>query len=871
MWFSYDDGSIRVWDSRLATIIISFNGHKSAITTLAFDDSGVRLASGSKDTDIVVWDLVAEVGLYKLRGHKDQVTSLHFLRVPAGEDDIDEIDEQGGCLLTTGKDSLIKIWDLSSQHCIETHIAQSNGECWALGISPDQSGCITAGNDGELRVWSIDARALRELVKERSESEDTKVLRMKGALYRQGKDRPLGIHWHPKYDYVAIHGSDKSIEIWRVRSETEIQKSLARKRKRRREKAAEKGVEGNELDEAIDVSKADISEVFVSHLIIRTGGKMQSVDWAGKSSTKALSILAATTNNQLEVYNFATAEKKKAQDEDETDYSRTLSVDMPGHRTDIRALALSSDDRMVASASNGSLKIWNVRTQTCLRTLECGYALCCAFLPGDKIVVVGNKDGNLEMFDIASSTLLETVQAHDGPLWTMQVHPSGKSLVTGSADKSAKFWDFKVVQEEVLGSRQTVPKLKLVHTRTLKVADDILNIRISPDSKLIAAALLDNTVKVFFTDSLKLFLNLYGHKLPVLNMDISYDSKLIVTCSADKNVRVWGLDFGDCHKAFFAHQDSIMAVNFIPNNNEGNGHNFFSASKDRVIKYYDGDKFEQIQKLEGHHGEIWALTVSHSGEFVVSASHDKSIRIWQQTDEQIFLEEEREKELEELYENTLTTSLDADDDGPDGEKAEAVAAGKQTVGTLMAGEKIMEALEHGMEDLELMREYYVTKRTNPNAVPPPRNPIFLANGNISAERYVLKTVQKIPAAALQDALLVLPFAQIPPLFTFLNIWALREWDVPLTCRILFFMLKTHHKQIIATKLMRPMLEDVRGSLRKVLGQQKEQFGYNLAAVQFLGERVKEKSTKDFIDEEKWEEEQVNGGSKGKKRGFVNVA
>ena len=77
---------------------------------------------------------------------------------------------------------------------------------------------------------------------------------------------------------------------------------------------------------------------------------------------------------------------------------------------------------------------------------------------------------------------------------------------------------------------------------------------LSPDARLLAVATLDNTVKVFFVDSLKLFLNLYGHKLPVLSMDISFDSKLIATSSADKNVRLWGLDFGDCHKSLFAHQ-----------------------------------------------------------------------------------------------------------------------------------------------------------------------------------------------------------------------------------------------------------------------------------------------------------------------------
>ncbi|PGG96806.1 hypothetical protein AJ80_09778 [Polytolypa hystricis UAMH7299] len=863
----YEDGTIRIWDAGLGTVMISFNGHKTAVTHLAFDSAGVRLASGSKDTDIILWDLIAETGTIKLRGHTDQITSLHFLTDLSSENtDGPSETDKGGFLLSTGKDSLLKVWDLSSQHCIETHVAQSNGECWSLGLSPDQSGFITGGNDGELRVWSIDSDVMNEVAKEKAVGLDSrKILTDRGNLYRQGKDRTIGIHFHPRLDYIAVHGSEKSIEVLRIRGEAEIQKTLARKRKRRREKAGEQG-DDVDMDKSEHISAAPISEVFVPHVIARTGGKVRSVAWGGG---KGLQILGATTNNQLELYGVKTAEKRKNKDEEEIDYTRTLSVEMPGHRTDIRSLALSSDDRMLASASNGSLKIWNTRTQSCLRTLDCGYSLCSAFLPGDKIVVVGNKNGEIEVFDIASSTLLDTVQAHDGPVWALHVHPDGKSMVTGSADKTAKFWDFKVVQEEILGTKRTTPRLKLVHSRTLKVSDDILSLRFSPDARLLAISLLDNTVKVFFVDSLKLFLNLYGHKLPVLNMDISYDSKLIVTCSADKNVRLWGLDFGDCHRAFFAHQDSIMAVGFIPDNKEGNGHHFFSASKDRTIKYWDGDKFEQIQKLDGHHGEIWSLVVSHDGEFVVSASHDKSIRIWQQTDEQIFLEEEREKELEELYDSTLAASLDKDDEAEGQDKAEAVDAGKQTVTTLMAGEKIVEALDLGMEDLELMREWKELKLTQPDAAPPQRNPVYLALGNVSAERHVLNTIQKIPAAALQDALVVLSFTKLPALFTFINIWANNGWNIPLTCRVLFFMLKTHHRQIVASKLMRPMLDDIRMNLRRVLAKQKDEMGFNLAALQFIGTQVRENGRADYVDEETWEEDQEEK-QRGKKRYFMSV-
>jgi U3 small nucleolar RNA-associated protein 12 len=133
-----------------------------------------------------------------------------------------------------------------------------------------------------------------------------------------------------------------------------------------------------------------------------------------------------------------------------------------------------------------------------------------------------------------------------------------------------------------------------------------------------------------------------------MSLDISDDSQLIITASADKNVKIWGLDFGDCHKSLFAHDDSVMQVAFVPNT-----HYFFSVGKDGLVKYWDGDKFEHLLTMEGHQGEIWALTISSQGDFVVTGSHDRSLRVWERTEEQLFLEEQRENELEQAWEDEL--------------------------------------------------------------------------------------------------------------------------------------------------------------------------------------------------------------------------
>ena len=57
----------------------------------------------------------------------------------------------------------------------------------------------------------------------------------------------------------------------------------------------------------------------------------------------------ALANNALEVFSIPQPTRSK----DVPEATRVYSLDLPGHRTDVRTLCLSSDDELLASASNG--------------------------------------------------------------------------------------------------------------------------------------------------------------------------------------------------------------------------------------------------------------------------------------------------------------------------------------------------------------------------------------------------------------------------------------------------------------------------------------------------------------------------------------
>ncbi|CAM9524371.1 unnamed protein product [Discosporangium mesarthrocarpum] len=588
-----------------------------------------------------------------------------------------------------------------------------------------------------------------------------------------------------------------------------------------------------------------------SAVVLRVNHRVRSFDFSPSMSrdSRGCRVLVALHNNSLELWGLedaAMAKEKRRKGREGESGARggagegakvnCLAVlDMHGHRSDVRAVAVSSDNTLVASVSHGLAKVWSSRTKHCVRSVPCGFGLSVVFAPGDRHLMIGTKEGSLQVIDLGSGDMLRDYDAHEGAVWSLDLRPDGKGLVTGSADRQVKFWDFEVVSGN----------LGLVHTRSLKMADDVLCVRYSrhkQESKLlVAVAILDSTVKVFHDDSLKFFLSLYGHKLPVMSMDISDDGTLIATGSADKTLKIWGLDFGDCHRSLLAHDDSVMSVRFVPGT-----HYLFTCSKDRTIRHWDADHFEKILELRGHQAEAWAMEVSKDGSYVLSGGHDRSLRLWRRGEDMVFLEEEREKELEGLFESELgrddQTGGGRNAPGVEGERApedESGPATKRSLETVKAGERLMETLELADEEEKLARaQARAVKRAagRGGGAPPERrpNPLLL---NLSPLRYVLRTLQMIKAPELEQALLVLPFTQVESLARYLARLLAEGLEVELCARCAIFLLRVHQAQIVANRTMVGVLDLLRTHLRQQLEASRDTVGRNMAGLKLLSRSI----------------------------------
>ncbi|XP_031826213.1 WD repeat-containing protein 3 [Nomia melanderi] len=809
----YADGTIKTFDLRSGENISIFVGHRSEITTLAYDKQGHRLASGSKDTDIIIWDVVAETGVCRLTGHKHVITKLAFMK-------------DHNIIISASKDTFVKFWDLDTEHNFKT-LVNHKTEVWSLVLAKNDQYLITGCNDSELQVWKIyfteavgtDFETnLQDLtIADGSEVSDLKYplkCEKTGSILRSGRGRVVSLEVDTTQTVIGCHGIDNTVELFHLLPDTKVKENVIKRLRKERKKLAKTG---NSI-EADLVYIPTIKDEITRLPPLKASAKVKGINMImGRGGE--LRICVGLNNNSLDLYSILTQDKNP-----EVNQLRTIVKH--GHRSDVRAVCFSSDNLAFATASGDSVKLWNRSTLACIRTVECGYALTATFVPGDRHLIVGLKDGKMLIIDIVSGEVLEEIPAHSKELWSVTLFPDRIGVATGGGDQTVKFWKFVQIPKTDAENSQSEMKAKVLsvlHMKTLKLEDSVLCIRISPNNQFIAVALLDSTVKIFFLDTFKFFISLYGHKLPVLSMDISSDSSLIVTGSADRNIKIWGLDYGDCHKSLFAHDDSIMGLSFVPGT-----HYVFTCGKDGKVKQWDVDIFKKIVTLQGHSGEAWGCAVSPNGIYVVSCGSDRVIRMYERTSEPLVLqdeeEEERERQENELATGEITVAP--------GQKQQSLPS-RKTVSSEKAAELILECLEISKTYIEQLKE---SDSKTASALPLQMQ----AYNCTTVEDYLLETIKRVRASELDETLMLLPYSAACDILKMLPKLLQSDYHTELIARLALSLIQTHHGPITANLELLQTLETVKTLSIKKVSALRDMMGFNLHGMMHIQHVIEEK-------------------------------
>jgi predicted Ser/Thr protein kinase len=140
------DGTVKVWDARSGAELATLRGHAGAVWSVCYSPEGTHIASASADRTIKVWDATSGAELVALRGHTRDVHSVCY-------------SPDGTHIVSTSDDKTINILDTKSGATVVTSHGTSLG--YLVAYSPDGTQLVSGSLDGTVKVW--DARSGAEL------------------------------------------------------------------------------------------------------------------------------------------------------------------------------------------------------------------------------------------------------------------------------------------------------------------------------------------------------------------------------------------------------------------------------------------------------------------------------------------------------------------------------------------------------------------------------------------------------------------------------------------------------------------------------------------------------------------------------------
>lgn len=278
----------------------------------------------------------------------------------------------------------------------------------------------------------------------------------------------------------------------------------------------------------------------------------------------------------------------------------------------INSLALSSDDRFVATgSSNGTLRVWETTGKRLLsQTAHNSVIADLKFAAEGGFIASASWDGTIGLWQL-NGTLINRLEDHEGPVQTLAIHP--QILLSGSWDGTVRFWS---------GNLKNLLEFSS-HNRVIR------DLKFSPDQSTLWVVGSDRQLekwewKSFVSQSL-----LTEHKNDLVTLAIHPQGNLLAAGSWDGQISLWDTE-GQFLRFLEGHTDRVMDLVFTPD-----GQFLLSNSSDRTVKRWNLATY-QAETIVQDEDEIQSLEFSPDGQWLVMGSANGQWQLLDQNGKKTF-------------------------------------------------------------------------------------------------------------------------------------------------------------------------------------------------------------------------------------------
>ena len=407
-----------------------FLGHMSEVKCVAIAPEGRRIASGSRDMTVRIWDADTGSEMMVLRGHQHWVVAVAF--------------SPDGRRIGSAGDNTVRIWDADTGEQLACLTANEYA-ARCVTFSPDGQSIVTGSGDKIIRIWdSKSAKLLQTLVGHQHFVTGVAITRDNRRIVSSSDDMTVrvwdsetGKQLHrleghaksvscvavsPDGRWIVSGSSDQTVRVWDMETGAPLRcvsdpgsivTSVAVSDDGRQ-------IISGSYDNLVHIWSSETGE-----LVRELNGHVSFVNDVAVVSGK---IASGSSDGSVRLWDAEGGEQ-----------IRPLIVD----RAHVKDAVFSPDGQWVATAQGKTISIWDSDAMTELaRLIGHENVVNCIAIPRDaRRIVSGSSDKTMRVWDVESGAQVAVLCGHEGSVASVALSLDGQWIVSGSSDKTIRVWD----------------------------------------------------------------------------------------------------------------------------------------------------------------------------------------------------------------------------------------------------------------------------------------------------------------------------------------------------------------------------------------------------------------------------------------------